>query len=95
MRQFVRSCLWITFACCVILDGAMGEAAISGYGDVGHWNTTGTWSFPGPNPELWPWIAGLVLLQGSLIVALFRLREPSHSQSLFSGKPIPKSGTQI
>ena len=60
----------------------MGEAAISGYGDVGYLNADGTFSMPGPDPELWPWIAGLILLQGIMIMALIRLRAPNHPQSL-------------
>jgi hypothetical protein len=64
----------------------MGEAAISGYGDVGRLNTDGTWSFPGPDPTLWPWISGFILVQSALILAIIRLRDPERLSSLFSAR---------
>jgi hypothetical protein len=60
----------------MMLDGAMGEAAISGYGDVGYLSADGTWHFPGPDPTLWPWICALTLVQGGLALTIIRLRDP-------------------
>jgi hypothetical protein len=86
-RKFVRLCLLVVLVFCAILDGAMGEGAISGYGDVGNQNANGIWSLPGPDPSLWQWIAAFILIQGALIVAFFRLRDARHPQSLFHTKP--------
>jgi hypothetical protein len=38
----------------------------------------------GPEPELWPWIYGFILLQGLLVLALFRLRDPKQLPGLFA-----------
>ena len=60
----------------------MGEAAISGDGDVGYAKPDGTWSFPSPDPTLWPWIFGFIVIQALLILAIIRLREPEKTRSL-------------
>ena len=83
-RKFARRFVWAILACCFIVDGTLGEAAISGSGDVGQLDANGTFSFPGPEPELWRWIAGFVFFQGILVLALIRLREPKHPQKLFT-----------
>lgn len=57
-----------------LVDGALGEAAISGVGDVGSLEN-GRWSLPRAQPELWFPIVGFLLFQGFLIFALLRLRE--------------------
>ena len=74
-RRLVRSCIWVALGCCLILDGALGEAAISGVGDVGYFDESGYFKFPGPEPRLWLPIAGFIVLQGILIFGLIRLRE--------------------
>ena len=61
----------------------MGEAAISGYGDVGYANADGTWSLPGPDTALWPWIFGFILIQSALILAIIRLRDAKQANSIF------------
>jgi hypothetical protein len=33
------------------------------------------WNLPSPEATLWPWIAGFVFLQGTLILAIIRLRD--------------------
>jgi hypothetical protein len=40
----------------------------------------GRWLLPGPEPRLWFPIAGFLLFQGVLILALIRMREPEQSQ---------------
>jgi hypothetical protein len=40
------------------------------------------WHF-GPQLALWPWIVGLVSLQGALVSVLLRLRDPKRVQGLF------------
>jgi hypothetical protein len=82
LREIARRCAWIILALSLILDGAMGEAAISGYGDVGYLTSDGRFSHPGPDPSLWPWIAGLILVQAGLILAIIRLQTPSLALSL-------------
>ena len=82
-RKFARRCVWFILFLCVMFDGLLGESAISGYGDVGYQRADGTWSFPGPDPTLWPWIFGFILIQGVLILAIIRLRDKERPQSLF------------
>jgi len=81
-RKFVRSCIWVVLTCCVLLDGALGEGAISGCCDVGYIDANGHFALPGPEPGLWPWIIGFILLQGALITALLRLRDKEPLQRL-------------
>ena len=83
-RKLARRLIWTIFTFCVILDGALGEAATSGSGDVGHLDANGIWSLPGPEPELWPWIAGFTFLQGILVLVLIRLRDSKQPQGLFN-----------
>jgi hypothetical protein len=71
-----------------MFDGLLGEAAISGVGDVGYMTANGTWSWPGPEPELWPWIIGFILLQAALILALLRLRDPKHPLELLRSEKL-------
>ena len=66
----------------MLLDGALGEGAISGCCDVGYIDANGHFALPGPDPGFWPWIVGLVCLQGMLILALIRIREPKNLQRL-------------
>jgi hypothetical protein len=61
----------------------MGEGAISGSGyDVIFQKPDGSWSLPGPDPTLWPWIFGLIVIQAGLIVAIIRLRDPKKIQRI-------------
>jgi hypothetical protein len=66
-----------------MIDSGMGEAAISGCCDVigSHMNPDGTFtfSFPSPEPALWPWIFGFIVIQALLILAIIRLREPQET----------------
>jgi len=78
LRKFVRNCIVIALICCAILDVALGEAAISGTGDVAYWDQ-GNLVFPHAQPELWLPIFGFVVVQGVLVFALIRLREPGRS----------------
>jgi len=82
-RKFVRRCVWSVLVVCVVFDAALGEAAISGSGDVGYQKADGTWSFPGPDPTLWRWIVGFILIQGAFILAIIRLRDKEQPRSLF------------
>ena len=84
-RKLARWCIWIVLACCFLFDGALGEGAISGVGDVAFLDSSGQWRLPGPEPKLWVPIGGFILFQGVLIFALIRLREPkSRHNPLFS-----------
>lgn len=74
LRQFVRICTYIVLVFCALIDGGLGEEAISGCCDVGH-SANGHLFFPGPEPELWPWIVVFILVQGALVFAVFRLRD--------------------
>ena len=62
---------------CLTLTGSMGEAAISGVGDILYIHEHGRFAIPAAEPALWFPIAGLILVQGILIFALIRLREKS------------------
>ena len=83
-RKFLRRCVWFILIVCVLFDGALGESAISGYDCCGYQNPDGTWSFPGPEARLWPWICGFILIQGALILAIIRLRDKEQTRSLFT-----------
>ena len=78
LRQLVKSGIWVALCFCLILDGEMGEGAISGYGDVFYLDEHGRFTLPGREPKLWFLIAGLILFQGVLIFTLIRLRRQEH-----------------
>ncbi len=50
MRQLARFCIWVILVICLLLDGALGEAAISGCCDVGYWIAMEGGRCPGLNP---------------------------------------------
>ena len=78
LRKFVRACIWLALACCLMVAAGLGEAAISGCCDVGYWKN-GRVVFPGPEPELWLPICLFVIVQGVLVFALIRLRHPEQN----------------
>jgi hypothetical protein len=57
----------------MILDGGLGEMAISGCCDVAL-NGYGRWVLPGPEPKFWIPIGCLIVFQAVMIAALIRLR---------------------
>jgi hypothetical protein len=63
-----------------MLDAGLVEAAISGAGDVAYSVSDGTWGFPRPEPLAWLPIGIVVLLQGVLVFALIRLRQPERQR---------------
>ncbi len=71
-RNIIRLVIWIVLVCCLMLDAAIGETAISGCCDVGLWD--GRWVMPEAKPELWFPAFVFVLAQGAMIAALIRLR---------------------
>lgn len=81
MRRLVRLTITVALACCLLLDVALAEGAISGCCDVGYFDANGRLVFPGPEPALWLPIAGFVILQGILVFVLIRLRRsrPDHT----------------
>ena len=78
MHKIARGCLWVLLGCCAIIDGGLGEAAISGCCDVASVEN-GVWQLPGPMPELWLPIAAFVLFQGILIALLIRMKRGQSS----------------
>jgi len=82
-RKLLRRICWFALACCGLVDAAMGEGAISGCCDVGFVDPSGHFALPGPDPELWLPIAGFVVIQGFLILAIIRLRESERTPSIF------------
>jgi hypothetical protein len=52
----------------------------------------GHWVFPQPEPKLWLPICGFVLIQGVLVFALIRLRQPKPDRASILGI-LEKSGT--
>jgi H+/Cl- antiporter ClcA len=87
LRSSFRLVLWLALACCAVADGVLGEAAISGAGDVFRVDEHGHWVFPAGQPELWAPIVLLVALQGVLVFALLRTRRPEARTAIpFSGK---------
>jgi hypothetical protein len=81
-RKLLRRISWLALACCGLLDGALGEAAISGCCDVFFMDESGKIIWPRPEPELWLPIIGFVVIQGFLILALIRLRESEQTPSI-------------
>ena len=82
--------IWVVLGISIILDGALGDYAISPGGDVIYFDANGQWIAPKPSPAVWISITGFVLLQGVLILAQIRLRAPNQVQpSMFS----QRSGT--
>lgn len=73
-RKLVVRMMWVALVCCLMVDGALGEGAISGCCDVAIRRTNGEYLLPGPEPKLWIPIAGMQLIQGILIAVLIRLR---------------------
>lgn len=87
LRTLLRCGIWLLMACCAVLDGVLGEAAISGYGCLIYWDAAGNLILPQPRPELWVPILGLILVQGLLVVALIRLRERGGNQPALMTPP--------
>ena len=75
-RRLIRFCIWTILVLSAIVDGGLGEAAISGSGHVGMWDAQGHIVFPSAQPELWLQIMGFILFQGVLVAVLIGLREP-------------------
>jgi hypothetical protein len=80
-RKLAHSCIYVVLAFSALCDGGLGEGAISGCCDVGYVRNP-TWGLVGTQPELWPWIAGFIVLQAMLILAVFRLRDPNQANGL-------------
>lgn len=72
-RKIIGAVIWVLLVFCLVVDGALGETAISGCCDVG-FVREGTWGVPEAEPELWFPAFGFVLAQGAMITALIRLR---------------------
>jgi hypothetical protein len=86
-RKGIRCVIWSLLALCAALDELLAEGAISGLGDVAYVDAEGNWEFPRAEPKLWLPIAGFILLQGLLVFALLRLREPARNPpSVFRGE---------
>jgi hypothetical protein len=81
LRHLVRALTWLTLACCFLADGYLGEAAIFS-GDRISVDERGNWLAEGPQTHLWLPIAGFLILQGILIFAAIRLRDPKSSHVL-------------
>jgi len=73
-RYFLRVFIWVALVCSFLVDGAIGDYAITG-GDVIR-VVDGRWASPGGDPSMWAWAGGFVIAQGLLILALIRLRTP-------------------
>jgi hypothetical protein len=72
-RMALKAILWTLLACCGLIDGALGEAAISGCCDVVAGSGDGGWIAPRPQPEIWPWLGLFVAFQALLIFATLRV----------------------
>lgn len=80
-REFVRACIWMGLAICLLLDVGMAEMAITGgQGDVGYVDDLGHFAMPEPEPRLWFPIVAIVILQGLLVFIQIRLRAPRPAQ---------------
>ena len=78
LRRIVRFSIWIVLGLCFLLDGALGEYAITGGSrDVVYPDDQG--QFPPPAAVPWIPIAIFVLVQGILVFAQIRLRKPKDS----------------
>jgi hypothetical protein len=75
LRQLIRWSVWLVLVICFLLDAELGEAAISGVGDVG-FIENGMWVMPAADPSPWLPILGFIILQSILFFAVIRLREP-------------------
>lgn len=92
MRRFARICIGITLGFCMLIDGALGEAAISGCCDVYYLDAEGRIVLPRPDPKLWLPIVVFVLLQGALVLGFIRLRAPSGDQISLFGDDTSEGG---
>ena len=84
--MLLRRGIWFILACCAVLDGVLGEAAISGYEHAAFVRADQKWAFPQAQPELWLPIMGFVAIQGFLVFVLIRLR---HADSRISTRINP------
>lgn len=81
-RHGISVVIWILLAICLLIDGGLGEVAISGCCDVG-FVKDGNWAMPEAKPELWFPAFVFVLAQGAMIAALIHLRpEPPAAPSI-------------
>ena len=90
LQRLFRCGIWLLLIGSALLGGALGEAAISGHGDLAFSDAEGNWVFPSAKPELWFPIMGFILFQGVLVFALIRTREQKCEQPLFPATSVPE-----
>lgn len=91
-RRRLRRLAWTALGICVVWDGWMGEDAISPGGCWLGFDLFGRCIETRTSAQVWIPVAGLVLLQALLILALIRLREPKDASGTLFPRPEEHGG---